>query len=50
MAVSPHYSELLRLLNEIEAEYLIIGGYAMMKYTRGACRFRSAAPFGRDYA
>ena len=33
MAGSPHYSELLRILNEFEVEYLIVGGYAVMKYT-----------------
>jgi predicted nucleotidyltransferase len=33
MAESPHYKELLRTLNECEVEYLIVGGYAVMKYT-----------------
>ena len=33
MAGSPHYSELLRTLNDFEVEYLIVGGYAVMKYT-----------------
>jgi len=33
MAESPHYRELLRILNECEVEYLIVGGYAVMKYT-----------------
>jgi predicted nucleotidyltransferase len=33
MAESPHYSELLRNLNEESVEYLIVGGYAVMKYT-----------------
>jgi predicted nucleotidyltransferase len=33
MAESPHYKELLRILNECEVEYLIVGGYAVMKYT-----------------
>jgi len=32
MAESPHYKELLQLLNEFEVEYLIFGGYAVMKY------------------
>src|ERR1700693_4443894 len=32
MAESPHYRELLQLLNEFEVEYLIVGGYAVMKY------------------
>jgi predicted nucleotidyltransferase len=32
MAESPHYRELLQLLNEFEAEYLIVGGFAVMKY------------------
>ncbi len=33
MAESPHYSELLRTLNDFEVEYLIVGGYAVMKYS-----------------
>src|SRR6267143_791002 len=33
MAESPHYKELLQALNEFEVEYLIVGGYAVMKYT-----------------
>ncbi|MBV9626382.1 MAG: nucleotidyltransferase [Acidobacteria bacterium] len=33
MAESPDYKELLRLLNEFEVRYLIVGGYAVMKYT-----------------
>lgn len=33
MADSPDFKELLRVLNEEEAEYLIVGGYAVMKYT-----------------
>ena len=33
MAESPHYKELLRILNECEVDYLIVGGYAVMKYT-----------------
>src|SRR3954451_12627977 len=33
MAGSPHYKELLHILNEHEVEYLIVGGYAVMKYT-----------------
>src|SRR5258708_16899260 len=33
MAENPHYRELLGLLNEFEVQYLIVGGYAMMKYT-----------------
>ena len=32
MAENPHYTELLQLLNESEVEYLIIGGFAVMKY------------------
>ena len=32
MAGSPDYRELLQLLNEFEVEYLIVGGYAVMKY------------------
>ncbi len=33
MAERSDYRELLRLLNEYQVEYLIVGGYAMMKYT-----------------
>ena len=33
MADTPGFRELLRTLNENEAEYLIVGGYAVMKYT-----------------
>ena len=32
MAENPHYRELLQLLNEFEVEYLIVGGFAVMKY------------------
>jgi hypothetical protein len=32
MAEGPHYKELLQLLNEFEVEYLIVGGFAVMKY------------------
>jgi predicted nucleotidyltransferase len=33
MAESPDFKELLRALNEKQAEYLIVDGYAVMKYT-----------------
>ena len=33
MAASPHYRDLLQSLNEHKVEYLIVGGYAVMKYT-----------------
>jgi predicted nucleotidyltransferase len=33
MTESPHYKELLQLLNEFEVRYLIVGGYATMKYS-----------------
>ena len=32
MAENPHYRELLQLLNEFDVEYLIVGGFAVMKY------------------
>ena len=32
MAESPDCKKLLQLLNEFEVEYLIIGGFAVMKY------------------
>jgi predicted nucleotidyltransferase len=33
MRESPHYKELLQALNDCQVEYLIVGGYAVMKYT-----------------
>ncbi len=33
MTGSPHYKELLQALNDSQVEYLIVGGYAVMKYT-----------------
>lgn len=33
MAESLHYRELLQALNECNVQYLIVGGYAVMKYT-----------------
>lgn len=33
MAGSPDFKELLRRFNDKKAEYLIVGGYAVMKYT-----------------
>jgi hypothetical protein len=33
MAENPHFRELLQLLNDFEVRYLIVGGYAIMKYT-----------------
>ncbi len=33
MAESPHYKELLQVFNECKVEFLIVGGYAVMKYT-----------------
>ena len=33
MADGPDFKELLRAFNDEEAEYLIVGGYAIMKYT-----------------
>jgi predicted nucleotidyltransferase len=32
MGENPDYKELLQLLNEFEVEYLIVGGFAVMKY------------------
>jgi hypothetical protein len=32
MAENPHYKELLQLLSEFAVEYLIVGGFAVMKY------------------
>ena len=33
MAESPHYKELLLILNECKVDYLLVGGYAVLKYT-----------------
>src|SRR5262249_48803800 len=33
MAENPHFRELLQTLNDCEVRYLIVGGYAVMKYT-----------------
>ena len=33
MAESQHYRELILLLNAHEVEYLVVGGYAVMKYS-----------------
>jgi predicted nucleotidyltransferase len=33
MAESPHFKQLLQLLNELKVLYLIVGGYAVMKYS-----------------
>jgi predicted nucleotidyltransferase len=33
MAENPHFRELLQLLKNYEVRYLIVGGYAIMKYT-----------------
>lgn len=33
MAENPDYNELLQHLNDCQVEYLIVGGYALMKYT-----------------
>jgi tRNA nucleotidyltransferase/poly(A) polymerase len=32
MAENPHYKELLQLLNKFRVEFLIVGGFAVMKY------------------
>jgi hypothetical protein len=32
MAENPEYRELLQLFNEFEVDYLIVGGFAVMKY------------------
>ncbi len=33
MAENPHFRELLQVLNDFEVRYLIVGGYAVMKYS-----------------
>jgi Nucleotidyl transferase of unknown function (DUF2204) len=32
MGENPHYRELLQLLNKFQTEFLIVGGFAVMKY------------------
>jgi hypothetical protein len=49
MAGSPHYKELLHTLNEFGVEYLLVGGYAVMKYTE--TRFtKDLRPVGKPLA
>jgi hypothetical protein len=33
MAENPDYNELPQHLNDCQVEYLIVGGYALMRYT-----------------
>jgi hypothetical protein len=33
MVDDPHFKELLQIFNANKVEYLIVGGYAVMKYT-----------------
>lgn len=33
MAENPHFKELLQVLNDFEVRYLVVGGYAVMKYS-----------------
>jgi hypothetical protein len=42
MAGRPNFKKLLRMLNEEHAEYLIVGGYAVMKYTEPRFQFTHA--------
>lgn len=37
MAENPDYKELLQVLNEFEVDYLIVGGFAVMKYGEPRC-------------
>ncbi|HEV2616634.1 MAG TPA: hypothetical protein VGU63_08515 [Candidatus Acidoferrales bacterium] len=41
MADSPDFKELLRAFNERAAEYLIVGGYAVTKYTEPTLHTRA---------
>ena len=45
MAENPHFKELLQRLNDSEARYLIVGGYAVMKYAEP--RFTRFGRLGR---
>jgi hypothetical protein len=47
MAENPHYKELLQLLNEFEVEYLIVGGFAVMKY--GEPRYTKDLDVGKQF-
>lgn len=47
MAENPHYKELLQLLNEFEVEYLIVGGFAVMKY--GEPRYTNDLDVGTQF-
>jgi len=42
MADRPNFKKPLRILNEEHAEYLIVGGYAVMKYTEPRFQFTHA--------
>jgi predicted nucleotidyltransferase len=33
MVESPHYKDLLQFFNDCQVEYLVVGGYAVMKYS-----------------
>jgi hypothetical protein len=37
MAGSPDYEELLRIFNADKVEYLVVGGYAVMRYSEPRC-------------
>ena len=54
MAENTHYKELLQLLNEFEVEYLIVGGFAVMKYSEsafnGLCSMRLSLKKGNNEA
>lgn len=48
MDESPRFSELLRCLNEADVEYLIGGGYAVMKYGEPRRPRQICKPFRKE--
>lgn len=49
MENNPHFSELLRILSAHKVEFLIVGGYAVMKYNfrvKGKTQGPSGSPLG----
>jgi len=49
VAENPHYKELLRLLNEFEVEYLIVGGFALLSSKPTTRQRITTVPFTDGY-
>ena len=48
MAESQNFKELLQLLNDCQVDYLIVGGYAAMRYA-GATLYQRSGHLGRAF-